>query len=58
MQCNVPCRIPVFPEGERTILATIGFEEILDSVNAERGQQDHFAALFEQIKGLMKIWEE
>ncbi len=54
----LPCRLSIYREGGRTILATIGFEDILSSVKVEKGLQEHFTTLFERLKGLMKSWEE
>ncbi len=54
----LPCRLSIYREGDRTVLATIGFEDILSSVNVEKGLQEHFTTLFERLKGLMKSWEE
>ena len=54
----LPCRLSIYREGDRTILATIGFEDVLASVEVESTLQEHFTTLFERLKGLMKSWEE
>ena len=54
----LPCRLSIYREGARTVLATIGFEDILSSVKVEKDLQEHFTTLFERLKGLMKSWEE
>ena len=54
----LPCRLSIYREEDRTVLATIGFEDILASVEVESSLREHFTTLFERLKGLMESWEE
>ena len=52
----LPCRLSVYEEGGETILATIGFESILASVEVDPALQEHFETLFAKLKSLMNAW--
>jgi uncharacterized protein (DUF302 family) len=54
----LPCRISVYEEDGKSVLATIGLESILGTVAAEDPIQEHFLNLFRNLQNLMESWKE
>ena len=54
----LPCRLSLYEEDGKTILATIGFEDILNSVDVEETFQKFMTQLFENIKKIMHSWDK
>lgn len=49
----LPCRLSIYREDGLTVLATIGVEDILQSVNADDTFRAYMNEIFEKIKTLM-----
>ena len=54
----LPCRLSVYEENGETVLATIGFENILESVEVDENFKRFMSELFEYLKALMNAWNE
>ncbi len=54
----LPCRLSVYEENGKTILATIGFEDILNSVKVDEAFKAFMSELFENLKKLMFSFEK
>jgi len=52
----LPCRLSLYEEGGQTVLATIGFEDILGAVEVSDDLRNHFEELFLRLKRVMKHW--
>jgi uncharacterized protein (DUF302 family) len=52
----LPCRISVYEENGKTVLATIGFEDILNAVDVDETFKDFMTELFVKLQGLMNSW--
>lgn len=50
----LPCRLSLYEEGGQSLLATIGFESILDGIEVEKELEEHLAMLFGKLKALME----
>jgi len=53
----LPCRLSVYEENGKTVLATIGFEDILNAVEVDEKFQSFMQQLFEKLKSLMHSWD-
>ncbi len=53
----LPCRISVFEENGKTTLSTIGFEDMLGSVDVDEDFQAHMSLIYEDLKRLMHSWD-
>ena len=49
----LPCRLSIYREDGLTVLSTIGFEDILQSVNVDDEFRAHMNEIFKTIKTLM-----
>lgn len=54
----LPCRLSVYEENGQTVLATIGFENILENVEVDEAFKVFMSELFEHLKALMNSWNE
>ena len=54
----LPCRLSVYEESGKTILATIGFEDILNAVKVDENFKVFMSALFENLQKLMLSWNK
>ena len=54
----LPCRLSVYEENGKTVLATIGFEDILNAVEVDEEFQSFMTELFEKLKSLMHSWDK
>jgi uncharacterized protein (DUF302 family) len=52
----LPCRISVYEENGKTVLATIGFEDILNAVEVDETFKGFMTELFVKLQGLMNSW--
>jgi uncharacterized protein (DUF302 family) len=52
----LPCRLSVYEEGSKTVLATIGIENILDSIMVDNEFKEHMQEIFSKVKILMNGW--
>ena len=52
----LPCRLSVYEENGKTVLATIGFEDILGTVDVDKTFKHLMNELFENLKHLMNSW--
>jgi len=53
----LPCRISVFEENGKTTLSTIGFEDMLGSVDVDEDFKSHMVLVYEDLKRLMHSWD-
>ncbi|HIP46905.1 MAG TPA: DUF302 domain-containing protein [Campylobacterales bacterium] len=53
----LPCRLSVYEENGKTVLSTIGFEDILNAVTVDEEFQGFMKELFENLKSLMHSWD-
>ena len=49
----LPCRISLYTEGDKTVLATINFDTIIDGLEIEKDFKQFLYALFSDMKKLM-----
>ena len=49
----LPCRLSVYEEDNQTVLATIGLENMLDSIEVNEEFKKHISEIFNKIKSLM-----
>jgi len=54
----LPCRISVYEENGKTVLATIGFEDILNAVEVDETFKGFMTELFVKLQGLMNSWNK
>lgn len=54
----LPCRISVYEENGKTVLATIGFDDILSSVEVDEIFKGFMNELFVKLQGLMNSWNK
>jgi len=54
----LPCRISVYEENGKTVLATIGFEDILSSVAVDEVFKNFMNQLFKNLQKLMHSWDK
>jgi len=53
----LPCRLSVYEENGVTILATIGFEDILNGIKVDEHFKSYMALVFEDLKQVMQSWD-
>jgi len=53
----LPCRLSLYEEDGLATIATIGFEEILESVNVDERFKTFMSILFENLKRIMHSWD-
>jgi uncharacterized protein (DUF302 family) len=49
----LPCRISIYEENGTTVLATIGMEDIMNSVDVDDTFKEHMSEIFNNIRALM-----
>ena len=54
----LPCRLSVYEENGETTLATIGFEDMLNTVEADDNFKSHMTIIFENLKRVMHSWDK
>ena len=54
----LPCRISVYEDQGKTILATIGLEDIVNSVGTDERFKAYMIILFDNLKQVMHSWDE
>ncbi len=54
----LPCRISVYEEKGKTVLATIGFDDILNAVEVDETFKGFMNELFMKLQGLMNSWNK
>ena len=54
----LPCRLSIYEENGKTVLATMGFEDMLGSVEIEESFKLFMSEIFEELKALMNAWNE
>ena len=52
----LPCRISVYEENGKTVLATIDIRDIMESVDVDADFKAHMNAVFEYLESVMKSW--
>lgn len=53
----LPCRISVYEENGVTILATIGFEDIINGIEVDEHFKSNMVLVFENLKQVMHSWD-
>ncbi|SFZ97590.1 putative protein [hydrothermal vent metagenome] len=53
----LPCRISIYEEDGHTTLSTIGFEDILSSVNVNEDFKTHMIIIYKNLKHIMHSWD-
>lgn len=53
MAVYLPCRLSIYEIGEKTLISTIEFEDIMDSFNIANEFKLHMKEVFENLKNLM-----
>ncbi len=49
----LPCRISIYEENGTTVLATIGMEDIMNSVDVDDTFKEHMSKIFNNLRALM-----
>ncbi len=52
----LPCRLSVYEENGKTVLATINIKDMVENLNVEEDFKIHMIMVFEHIEKLMKSW--
>jgi uncharacterized protein (DUF302 family) len=52
----LPCRLSIYEENGVTTLATIGIEDILQTVEVDEVFKKHMNEIFKNIRALMNAW--
>ncbi|WP_457747792.1 DUF302 domain-containing protein, partial [Sulfurimonas sp.] len=52
----LPCRLSIYHEGETTVLATIGIEEIIEATHIDGELKQHMQEIFDKMRALMNSW--
>jgi len=52
----LPCRLSIYEENGETILATIGIEDITNSIQTNQSLKEHLEDIFKNIRALMNSW--
>ncbi len=52
----LPCKLSVYTQDGQTVLATIGIEDMLNSVDVEPVLKEHLQEIFNNIRALMNSW--
>ena len=52
----LPCRLSIYEENGVTTLATIGIEDMLQTVNVDEEFKKHMSEIFQKISALMNAW--
>jgi len=53
----LPCRISLYEDKGITTLSTIGLEEIVNTLDVDKGFQSYMTILFENLKQVMHSWD-
>lgn len=53
----LPCRISLYEQDGKTVLSTIGIDDILDSFDLENEFKIHMNAIFSNLKKLIESWK-
>lgn len=54
----LPCRLSVYEENGVTVLATIGVEDMLNSIDVDEEFARHMLVIFNKIRALMGAWAD
>jgi len=52
----LPCRLSVYEEEGKTVLATIGIEDMLGTVDVDDDFKKHMSEIFDKVRALMNGW--
>ena len=52
----LPCRLSVYEENGKTVLATINIDDMMNSVDVNADFKAHMSSVFEYLQSLMKSW--
>ena len=52
----LPCRLSVYEEEGKTVLATIGIEDMLGAVEVDDDFKKHMSEIFDKVRALMNGW--
>ena len=52
----LPCRLSVYEEDGKTVLATIGIEDMLGAVEVDDDFKKHMSEIFDKVRALMNAW--
>jgi len=52
----LPCRLSVYEENAKTVLATINIKDIMESVDIDADFKAHMGSVFEYLESVMKSW--
>lgn len=52
----LPCRLSVYEEEGKTVLATIGIEDMLGALSVDEDFKQHMSEIFDRVRALMNAW--
>ncbi|WP_151899339.1 DUF302 domain-containing protein [Sulfurimonas hydrogeniphila] len=52
----LPCRISIYEQNGKTVLATIGIEEMLNAVDVDEDFKQHMSEIFNNLRTLMSAF--
>ena len=52
----LPCRLSVYEEEGKTVLATIGIDDMLGAVAVDDDFKKHMSEIFDKVRALMNGW--
>jgi len=52
----LPCRLSVYEENGKTVLATINIQDIMASVDVNDEFKEHMNSVYEYLQNIMKSW--
>lgn len=53
----LPCRISIYEENGKTILSTIGIEDLLENADVDDGFKTYMSIIFENLRRVMHSWD-
>lgn len=52
----LPCRLSIYSEGDKTVLATIGLEDMMNAIDVDEEFKGFMSEIFQKIHALMNAW--
>jgi len=53
----LPCRLSIYEEKGKTVLATINIKDIMESIEVDADFKAHMNSVFEYLENIMKSWK-
>ena len=57
MSVFLPCRLSVYEENSKTVIATINMKTLVDSMDTDEAFKAHIYSVYEYLENIMKSWK-